>query len=163
VISHIALLNCTLIKPNVNDLFEIIYGDRRGLTFLTNVYNAILADFESNARIYSMEKYLVATTIVLCEVVSHEKKQVHFSDRMSHLLNLIERILLEAQILEQSSSYNLVANRVQRLKRKFCHLEIVSTETARVKASLTGTFGQHNRPDLTKVEILSTYANIRKI
>jgi hypothetical protein len=163
VISHTALLNCTSIKPNVNDLFEIIYGDRRGLTFLTNVCNAILADFESNARMYSMEKYLVATTIVLCEVVSHEKKQVHFSDRMSHLLNLIERILLEAQILEQSSSYNLVANRVQRLKRKFCHLEIVGTEKARVKASLTGTFGQHDRPDLTKLEILPTYADIRKI
>jgi hypothetical protein len=162
VISHTALLNCTSIEPNVNDLYKIIDGGRRGLTFLTNVCNAILADWESNARMYSMEKYLVATTIVLCEVVSHEK-QVHFSDRISHLLNLIERILLEAQIPEKSSSYNLVANRVQTLKRISCHLDIVGTETARAKADLTGTFGQHDSSDLTKLEILPTYADIRNI
>lgn len=162
VISHTALLNCISIKPNVNDLYKIIDGDSRGLTFLTNVCSAILADCESNARMYSMEKYLVATTTVLCEVVSHDQ-QVPFSDRISRLLNLIERILLKTQIPEQSSSYNLVANRVQSLKRVFCRLETVGTETARAKASLTGTFGPHDRPDLTKVEILPTYADIGKI
>jgi hypothetical protein len=162
VISHTALLNCISIKSNVNDLYNIIDGNSRGLTFLTNVCSAILADFESNVRMYSTEKSLVATTTVLCEVVSHNK-QVPFSDRISHLLNLIERILLKAQISEQSSSYSFVANRVQRLKRVFCRLETVGTETARAKASSTGTIEPHDRPDLTKVEILPTYADIRKI
>ena len=161
VISHNALLDCMSIQSNVNDLYRIVDGKRREriVAFLIQICSDLLAECElprmTLAKSYSVETLLAATTIVLCEAVNHDQ-QLIFNEKISDLLGLIKRTIFEAQIPEESRSYHLVMNRLQRLQRMLCRLK------ATVNPSFTTTLGQHDRPDITKVEILPTYADIRR-
>jgi hypothetical protein len=100
-----------------------------------------------------VEALLAATTTALCEAVNHDQ-QVIFNDKIPDLLVMIERIIFQAKIPEESKSYYLVMNRLQRLQRTLCRLKS-SADT-----KFTATLKQHDRLDITKVKILPTYADI---
>jgi hypothetical protein len=156
LISHKALLDCMSIQSTMNDLYRIIDGKRRERTvaFLIQICSDLLAECE--AKSCSVEALLAATTTALCEAVNHDQ-QVIFNEKIPDLLVLIERIIFQAQIPEESKSYPLVMNRLQRLQRTLCRLK------ASADTSFTATLKQHDRLDITKVEILPTYADIRGI
>jgi hypothetical protein len=153
LISHKALLDCMSIQSTVNDLYRIVNGKRREriVAFLIQICSDLLAECKAKSR--SVEALLVATTTALCEAVSHDQ-QVIFNEKIPHLLVLIERAFFQAEIPEESKSYHLVVNRLQILQKRLCCLKS-SAET-----KFTATLKQHDRLDITKVEILPTYADI---
>jgi hypothetical protein len=153
LISHKALLDCMSIESNVNDLYRIVDGKRREriVAFLIQICSDLLAKCE--AKSCSGEALLAATTTALCEAVNHDQ-QVIFNDKIPDLLVMIERIIFQAKIPEESKSYYLVMNRLQRLQRTLCRLKS-SADT-----KFTATLKQHDRLDITKVKILPTYADI---
>lgn len=153
LISHKALLDCMSIQSTMHDLYRIVNGKRRDriVAFLIQICSDLLEECKTKSR--SVEALLVATTTTLCEAVNHDQ-QVIINEKVPHLLVLMERILFQAEISEESKSYHLVVNRLQILQKMLCRLKS-SAET-----KFTATLKQHDRLDITKVKILPTYADI---
>ena len=170
VISHPALLDCLSINTYVNDLYKFISGGSgdRAVRFFTQVCSALLEGVGTKAP--SVQNCLAAVSVALCEAIRRDQSVI-FNENVPSLLVLIDRIIRLAGIPE-SSSYHIVTNRVQRLQRMLCRLEgfesihktgptCANAEFSR-RPKFSGSSGQYDGLDITKVEILPTNADIRR-